>query len=111
MFKQAYICGSYSHPTEDGTRSHIRAALGYAHALASVGYFPIVPHTMGLHTASWDEAMDRCRSIIRSLDPKRDALVALPGWPNSRGAREEVALAKAVGLRVLTVFEAMEVAG
>lgn len=107
--RQAYVAGPYTSATLDGTRSHIRAALGHAHALVAAGYMPIVPHTMGLHTASWEEAMCRCRSIIRSLDPKADALVALPGWMNSKGAQEEVALAKAIGLPVLTIYEAMEV--
>lgn len=105
--RQAYVAGSYSHPTEDGIRANIRAALGHAHALTAAGWMPVVPHTMGLHTATWAEAMERCRSLIRSLDPRRDVLVTLPGWMNSKGAREEVALAKAIGLPVLTVYEAI----
>jgi hypothetical protein len=105
--KQAYVAGSCSHPTEEGTLSHIRAALGHAHALTAAGWHCIVPHVMGSHRASWDEAMDRCRSLVRSLDPRTDALVTLPGWQNSKGAREEVALARAIGLPVLTVLEAI----
>lgn len=64
--RQAYVAGSYSSPTEEGTRF---------------------------------------RNIIRGLNPKTDALVALPGWQSSRGAREEVALAQ--GVPVLTVRETM----
>ena len=106
--RQCYVAGSYSSPTEDGTRAHIRAALFCAYALTTSGWHPIVPHVMGSHEASWGTAMVRCREIILGLDPKRDALVVLPGWPNSRGAREEVQLATLHGVRVLTVYEAME---
>jgi hypothetical protein len=63
---------------------------------------------MGPHNVTWDEAMIRCRLLIQGLDPKRDVLVALPGWTESRGSREEVALAAARDIPVLTVLRAME---
>jgi hypothetical protein len=106
--RQCYLAGKYTHPTDEGTRAHIRSALGYAHALAAAGWHPIVPHTMGPHRTSWDEAMFRCRELIRGLDPKIDVLVALPGWTESRGAREEVALAVMKDIPVLTILQAME---
>lgn len=105
--RQIYVAGSYSAPTEEGTRSNIRTALGHAHALTAKGWNCIVPHVMGCHTSTWETAMVRCRDLIRALDPKTDALVALPGLPLSRGAREEVALAESLGVPVLTIFEAM----
>ncbi len=107
--RQAYLAGPYTSATEEGIRAHIRSALGYAHALTQVGWHVIVPHTMGPHDATWDEAMERCVALIRRLDPKTDVLlVTLPGWQGSRGAREEVALARAIGLPVLTTCEAMD---
>lgn len=106
--RQCYVAGPYTHPTDEGTRAHIRSALGYAHALTQAGWLPIVPHTMGPHRITWDEAMARCRYLIKSLDPKRDVLVTLPGWTESRGAREEVSLATARDIPVLTVLQAME---
>jgi hypothetical protein len=107
--RQAYICGPYTSSTEDGTRANIRAALGYSHALVASGWFPICPHASGFHHATWDEAMERCRSIIRGLDPNRDALVTLPGWLHSKGSKEEVQLAEQLGIPVLSVDEAMGV--
>lgn len=106
--RQCYVAGPYTHPTDEGTRAHIRSALGYAHALVASGWHPIVPHAMGPHRLSWEEAMLRCRMLIRGLDPKRDVLVTLPGWTESRGAREEVALAVSLEIPVLTVLKAME---
>lgn len=106
--RQAYLAGPYTHPTDEGARAHIRSALGYAHALVAAGWFPIVPHCMGPHRTTWEDAMARCRYLIRGLDPKRDVLVALPGWMDSRGAREEVSLAVALQIPVLTVLQAME---
>ena len=106
--RQCYVAGSYSSPTEDGTRAHIRAALFCAYALTTSGWHPIVPHVMGLHEASWGTAMVRCRDLIRGLDPQRDVLVTMPGWQASRGAVEEVELARSLGVRVMTFFEAIQ---
>jgi len=107
MIRQAYVCGSYSAPSESITLAHVRAALGHAHTLASVGWSPIVPHVMGSHRATWDEAMVRCRDLIRGLDPACDVLVTLPGWECSRGAQEDVELAREIGIRVVTMREAL----
>lgn len=105
--RQAYVAGPYTSVTEDGTRSNIRAALGHAHALTAAGWHCIVPHVMGSHAATWDDAMERCRVLIATLDPKTDALVVLPTWAQSKGACEEVQLAHALGVPVLTVVEAL----
>lgn len=106
--RQIYVCGPYTHPTDEGTRAHIRSALSFAHALVQAGWLPIVPHTMGPHRMTWEEAMCRCRYLIQGLDIHRDALVTLPGWTESRGSREEVLLAESRGLRILNVKQALE---
>ena len=85
--RQCYIAGPYTSPTEPGTLANIKTALTHARLLALAGWFPIVPHVMGSHRANWEEAMERCRSLIRDLDPATDALVVLPNWMDSRGAR------------------------
>lgn len=106
MIRQAYIAGRYT-GTPDEVQTHILVALRGAARAAIHGFLPIIPHTMGDHReTTWDQAMDRCRQIIRSLDPSRDILLALPNWQDSRGAREEVLLAEALGIKVVD-FEAL----
>ena len=108
--RQAYIAGCYSGPDESIITQNIGCALLVASYVNVAGWFPIVPHTMGSHRTTWNAAMDRCRGIIRGLDPAHDAIVLVDNWEKSKGAREEVDLAKSLGIPVLTVAEAMVLA-
>lgn len=102
---QAYICGPYS---GDPLRVHrnVTRALAIAAWAAGEGYLPIVPHAMGPHHGmTWEEAMERCRYLITTLVPGHDVLVTVPGWPESRGAREEVGLASVRGLRIIHLYK------
>ena len=102
---QAYIAGRYTGTPEE-VRAHILLAMQAGAYTLAAGWLPILPHTMGPHRGTtWDQAMDRCRELIRGLDPARDILVALPNWAESRGAREEVGLAMSLGIRVVQLAE------
>ena len=105
--RQAYVCGPYSAATPDRIRANITRAVLAGLNLSRAGWFPIVPHAMGPHTATWDEAMERCRATIRALRPVQDVLVVLPGWERSQGSTEEVALARELGVKVRTLAEAL----
>lgn len=107
MTRQAYVCGPYSAATPDRIRANITRAVLAGLNLSRAGWFPIIPHAMGPHSTSWEEAMERCRTIVAGLDPVRDALVVLPGWERSRGAMEEVELARELGTKVRTLAEAL----
>ena len=100
MIRQAYVAGSYSADTRTRTLQNISRALMAACALTGLGYHCIVPHVAGSHRSTWDDAMDRCRATIHAMDPSRDCLVLLPGWEQSRGAREERDIALAIGMEV-----------
>lgn len=102
MTPQAYIAGPYSAENPANVRANVWDALHAGIRAAKAGYLPIVPHSMGPHHGvSWEEAMTRCRDLIRGLEPGRDILVAMPTWADSRGAREEVGLA--IELRIPVV--------
>ena len=105
---QCYVAGSYSADTLTRIQQNISKALSAGCALCAHGWSPIVPHAMGSHRATWEQAMVRCREIIAGLDPERDALVLMPGWEQSTGTCEERQIALAMGLRVLTLVEALE---
>lgn len=101
---QAYIAGPYTN--DDPFRRHLNvlASIEAGGVAARAGYLPIIPHTMGPHRGlSWEDAMTRCRDLVRGLDPERDLLVTLPLWDRSRGASEEVAMALERGVRVVPV--------
>lgn len=98
---QAYICGPYrGNPAQ--VHRNVTRALAVGAWAAAEGFFPIVPHTMGPHRGmTWEEAMERCRYLLTTLDPARDVLVTVPGWENSRGSREEVGLASVRGIPII----------
>lgn len=105
--RQAYVCSPYSADTPEKVRANVTRAVLAGLNLSRAGWFVIVPHAQGPHTATWEEAMERCRSLIQQLRPKQDVVVVLPGWERSMGALEEVALAKGQGIRVRTLAEAL----
>ena len=111
MIRQVYVAGAYTADTRTRTLQHISRALVAGCDLAKAGLHPIVPHTMGSHRATWEQAMTRCRETIQGLDPACDCLALLPGWEGSRGAVEERALAESLGLPVMTVSEALVASG
>lgn len=108
MIRQAYVASAYSHPKPQGVRTNIRIALDAAAKLVEREYHVIVPHVMGTHRASWENAMDRCRDTILAMDPRRDILVLLPGWEKSEGAVAEKLLATRLGIPVMTLSEALQ---
>lgn len=101
---QAYIAGPYTGAVSEHVWTALRAA---QRVMEARGWLPIVPHVMGPHGATWDAAMERCRESIRGLDPACDCLVLLPGWEDSRGAREERELAMSLGLKVYQLAEVL----
>ena len=109
MFKQAYICGSYTAANPAQIKENIADALRAGLQLSRLGFFPLVPHVAVGHRMGWEAAMERCRVMVATLDHKRgDILVVLPGWEQSRGAREEVVLANRLDIPVKTLAEVVK---
>lgn len=104
--RQAYIAGPYTANTPEGIHKNIGAALRLATMAAALGWEVILPHTMGPHREiTWEDAMIRCRELVRGLDPARDCVVLVPGWDKSRGALEEVDLAEALGIPIFGLVD------
>lgn len=103
MIRQCYVSGPYSGDTRTRVLQNISKALVAACQLTERGFHVIVPHVCGSHRVDWDTALEHDRALIRGLDPTKDRLVLLPGWEESRGAREEWELALQLGLPVWTL--------
>ena len=107
MTIQCYIAGKYTDTTRTREVQNISNALVAGVAMTLRGFRPIVPHAAGSHWVSHETAMERCRHIIRSMNPEKDFLVLIPGWETSKGAVEEAELARTLGMPVLTLEEAL----
>jgi hypothetical protein len=94
-----YLAGPYTpiDGREETRLANIRAASDTAKLLLKLGHTPFCPHTM---TAGWEDTCaydDFLRMDLEWLK-QSDAIVLLPGWQSSRGARLEYEEALKEGL-------------
>ena len=96
---RVYVAGPYSSNPEAGTN----AAIDAGDRLLVAGLFPYVPHLSHFwnarHPHDWQTWMDVDREWLGACH----ALVRLPG--ESRGADQEVAWAKELGIQVFCDIE------
>lgn len=105
--RQAYVSGSYSNSDPRMRNGNIMRAMEAGMVLLQRNWLPIVPHVSMNHATPWSVAISRDKMVLHSLDPMNDVLVALSGWGDSPGACEEVKLAQMLGIRVLSLQEAL----
>ena len=96
---KVYIAGPYTPADgkEETRLENIRLASESAKLLLKLGHTPFCPHTM---TAGWEDECSWEDFLRMDLEWLRmcDAIVLLPGWQMSRGARMEYEEALKQGL-------------
>lgn len=109
-----YLSGPYTPANGRTTEQHIAVARTHAEAAWRQGWAAFCPHLncAGFEVTcpgvSHEEWLAGDLAILSLLDPARDAVLMLPGWEGSRGARLERDWAIYLNLEVFDPPEAPE---
>ena len=107
--KIIYVAGRFSAPTREGVEANILAAVDVALDVARIGGFPLTPHANTAHPlfekfqpySFWVEGYIE---LVR----RSDALITVPNWKGSTGARGEVELAYSLDKPVFYTVEKLK---
>jgi hypothetical protein len=96
-----YIAGPYRAPSAKQISENVRAAEAVGQELLRRGHCVICPHSM---THDWDVVTGIADEVFLEIDlellRRCDAICMIEGWEHSVGAKGELSLARALGLRV-----------
>ena len=95
-----YVTGAFRAKTQWGIMQNVRKAEDASLMLWKSGYSVICPHTMTQHFQS--ECSDEiwlkgCIELLKRCD----AIFLVEGWENSEGSKEELKIARELGLIVM----------
>jgi len=95
-----YVAGAFRAKTQWGIMQNVRKAEDASLKLWKQGYVVICPHTMTQYFQ--DECPDEvwlegCIELLKRCD----AIYMVDGWENSEGSREELRIARELGLTVM----------
>ena len=98
-----YIAGPYRNAVPWLCEQNIRAAETMGYRIALLGAYPIIPHSNT--RAYFSSAASDALWLAGTLELMRrcDAVVFLPSWTESSGARAEHAEAERLGIKVFGV--------
>lgn len=97
--RMAFVSGPFRHDNPAQMAAHVLTAQAAGLALAKRGWCPYVPHAaIGFAYGQIDETT--ADAINDAFLTCADAIVLLPGWGQSVGARRELDLARKWGLMV-----------
>jgi hypothetical protein len=100
----AYIAGPFRSPSFWGIVQNVRAAEAVALKYWRLGYAVICPHT---NTANFDGAVPKETEqevwLAGDIEIMKrcDVVVAMSTWEKSSGAREEIRLARELGMEII----------
>ena len=97
--KVVYIAGKYSGPNPWAVEQNIRAAEDVAARVIQLGMMPLCPHK---NTAHMEGLADDEFFLAGTMELLRrcDAVLCVPNWGSSAGARAEVEEAERIGLPI-----------
>lgn len=105
--KLVYVAGPYRGAKPFNVKQNIMAADLFGMEVCKTGALPVIPHC---NTAGYEGIQDDQYFLDATMELCRrcDALITLPTWERSSGARAEVAEMKRLGKPVFHSIEALE---
>ena len=97
--KVVYVAGKFRGKTAWDVAENVRAAERVGFAVAAAGAMPLIPHANTAHldgTLTGQFWLDGTMELLRRCD----AVMMVPGWPDSKGALAEREEANRLGLPV-----------
>lgn len=109
MTRIIYTAGRYRSATRWGVEQNVRAAEAVAYEVAKLGGFPLCPHTNT--RGHFEDLQDAEFWLGGTLELLRrsDAVIMVPGWLESSGARAERDEALRLGLPVFYTLDELRV--